>query len=87
MTAQRSKAEVDRMYRVACATRQTLSGLATGGAGTWTTFDALRALDYAITEYHRPITLERTFNALRDAVKQAEAEILKYHRDKTEERS
>ena len=78
MTAQRSKAEVDRMYRVACATRQTLSGLATGGAGTWTTFDALRALDYAITEYHRPITLERTFNALRDAVTRAEATIDKY---------
>ncbi len=75
------------MYRVACATRQTLSGLATGGARTWTTFGALRALDYAITDYHRTITNERTFNALRDAIALADAEIDKYHQSVSEEKS
>lgn len=34
----------------------------------------------AIMEYNRPITLERTFNALRDAIRRAEAEIDKYKR-------
>lgn len=48
--------------------------------------DASRGIDSAVMEYHRPITLERTFNALRDAVTRAETEIDKYHHN-TEERS
>ena len=66
MTAQRSRAEVDMVTMW-------------NGPVPDALFDASRGIDSACMEYHRPITLERTFNALRDAVTQAEATIDKYH--------
>lgn len=92
MTAQRSRAEVDRLYKIAVDTRRRMYGIMPGcGCSEYwpegPELDAMRALDAAIMEYNRPITLERTFNALRDAVTRAEAEIEKYHQSTTEEKS
>lgn len=80
MTAQRSRADVDRLYTIAVDRRRTIDNMVMMCKGPvyGALLDASRALDYAIMEYYRPITLERTFNALRDAVKQAEATIDKY---------
>ena len=81
--AQRSKAEVDALYRRAVDTLRVTDNMinlwptAHEPYGLW---DASMELELAIMTYHRPITNERTFNALRDAIRHAEAEIDKYKR-------
>ena len=90
MTAQRSRAEVDALYRRAVATRRTMYELMQINGGIdgcpEPIFDGIIDLGNAITEYHRTVTIERTFNALRDAIRRAEAEIDKFHK-MTEEKS
>ena len=88
--AQRSKAEVDALYRRAVATRRTMYELMQINGGIdgcpEPVFDGIIELGNAITEYHRSLTRERTFNALRDAIRRAEAEIDNYKQHKTEEK-
>ena len=82
---------MDALYRRAVATRRTMYELMQTKGGIdgcpEPVFDGIIELGNAITTYYRPITLERTFNALRDAVTRAEAEIEKYHQSTTEEKS
>ena len=81
-SAQRSKAEVDALYWRALETQKTINDALSMSPGSSTVgmFAASRGLHHAIWEYHAWSCHERTFNALRDAIRRAEAEIDKYKR-------
>lgn len=89
MTAHRSKAEVSALCRLAGDRNRRMHEIMPV-SGPWPTAGiiAIHALERAITNrYARKGSNEAKYNALRDAIALADAEIDKYHQSVSEEKS